>query len=307
MSGSRPPRFAHRAEYALFNAAIRAVSGLSDRGAASFSGRLGRFAYHALRLRRNVVEANLRRAFPAADAAWIRQTAAGAYAHLVREALATIRFTPRGRDAIVANATWEGFEVLHRGLERGRGVVLFGGHLGNWELGAGVIALQAPLDFVVRRLGNPLFDRDVARNRESLGIGLFDRHEATRLTLNALRDNRVVGFLADQDARDAGAFVPFFGTLTSTPRGPALLALRAGAIAAMMVPLRQPDGRLHVRISLLESDREGETDAAVWRLTAAYSQALEQAVRSAPEQYFWHHRRWKTKPPPGETPPAAAG
>ncbi|NIR44507.1 MAG: lipid A biosynthesis acyltransferase, partial [Gemmatimonadetes bacterium] len=71
--------------------------------------------------------------------------------------------------------------------------------------------------------------RFVAEMRERLGMGLIERTAAWDRLIASLTDGRVVAFVADQDARGRGVFVPFFGRLASTHRAPALLALRSGA------------------------------------------------------------------------------
>jgi KDO2-lipid IV(A) lauroyltransferase len=113
----------------------------------------------------------------------------------------------------------------------------------------------------------------------------------------ALRANRWVAMLADQDARRHGVFVPFFGRSASTPVGPAALALRAGAPIIMGFDRRLPDGRHRLVIEPpLEIENPEASDAAL-RLTAAHTARLEARVREQPPLWFWLHRRWKTSPP----------
>lgn len=124
----------------------------------------------------------------------------------------------------------------------------------------------------------------------------IDRRRAPQLALRSLRAGRIVAFVADQDARGSGVFVPFFGRPASTHRGPALLALRAGSPLFLGYGIRLAPGRFLGHLERVEVDRGGEIDVAVDRLTAAFTAKLEEAIRRAPDQYFWHHRRWKTRP-----------
>lgn len=298
------PGFADRLEDALLGSAIRGAALLGDRAAIRAGARLGRLGYWPFRIRRNQVEENLRIAYPDRDGIWIRRTAAASYAHLGREAVATL-LQARQAETLLDTVSFEGLDVLQNGLETGRGVVLLGGHLGNWELGAGALAMAGlPMSAVIRRQRNPLFDRRIVAVRRGFGIELIRRGEARNEVLDALRSNRVVVFIADQDARGSGVFVPFFNRPASTPRGPAVLAQRAGAELAFFAPLRERDGRLRVRIEPLDLTHVPESDSQLDRVTTAYAVALENAVRTAPEQYLWHHRRWKTNPPESIAPPA---
>ena len=290
------PRLADRLEDGLFGAAVAGASLLGSRIAPKIGARLVRLGYRPFRIRRDLVEANLRIAFPDRDPAWIRRTAAASYAHLGREAVNTM-LAARNPGAFSDAVHHEGLDLLRERLETGRGVVLLGGHLGNWELGAGSLALAGlPVFAVARRQRNPLFDRRIVAVRNRLGIQLIRRGDARKEVLGSLRQNRVVVFIADQDARQAGVFVPFFNRAASTARGPAVFAQRSGAELAFMAPVREPDGRLRVRIEPLDVPQGGET-GLVERITRAYMAMLEKAVREVPEQYLWHHRRWKTRAP----------
>ncbi|HEX7120362.1 MAG TPA: lysophospholipid acyltransferase family protein [Longimicrobiales bacterium] len=297
MSG-RAPTLAHRLEYTLFRIAAAAAGLLGDGAAGRLLAAAGRLAYTPLGIRRAAVEAHLRRAFADRDAAWIRRTAAAAYAHLGREGAALIRLAALDRDRVLARTEVEGLDAFRAALGGGRGLVLVTGHLGNWEIGGAALAARGiPIDVVAQRQSNPLFDRAIVAARERLGMRVIERGRATREGLRALRAGRVVALVADQDARRAGVFVPFFGHPASTHRGPALLALRTGAPLFLGTALRTPAGGYHVRLEPVEVDRSGESEDVVRRLTEAFTARLEAAIRAAPDQYFWHHRRWKTRPP----------
>lgn len=294
---ARVPRFSDRAEDAALAIVLAAAGLLGTRLAPRIGARVGRLGFRPLGIRRAQVEANLRTAFPGRDPAWIRRTAAECYAHLGREAVYTL-LAARHPGTVQGEVRHQGLDALERGLAAGHGVVLTGGHFGNWELGVGSLAEAGfPISAVVRRQRNPLFDRRIREIRLGFGIDLIDRGSAPRRALRALRANRIVVFIADQDARRAGVFVPFFGRLASTPRGPAVLAQRTGASLAFIAPVRGEGDRLDVRVEPLEVDRGGEPEDVVRRITAAYVASLEAAVRAAPQQYLWHHRRWKTRAP----------
>ena len=297
MEDSRKPTLAHRLEQGLFMAAVHASRLLGDRGSAAAGGALGSLGYFPLRFRRRLVETHLRLAFSDKDADWIHATARSAYAHLGREAIATIRLARMTRDDVLARTTVIGLEAFREALAEGRGVVIASGHIGNHEIGAAALAARGiPLDLVVQRQGNPLFDASLIASRQRLGLGVIDRAKATRLAIKSLRQGRAVAFAADQNAGKAGIFVPFFGRPASTHRGAALFAVKTGAPLFLGTSIRQGQ-RYEVTLQLVEVDRTGELDDVVYRLTVAFTERLEAVVRTAPEQYLWLHRRWKTRPP----------
>jgi KDO2-lipid IV(A) lauroyltransferase len=113
-----------------------------------------------------------------------------------------------------------------------------------------------------------------------------------------VREGRVAALVADQNARRGGIFVDFFGVPAATFRGPALFAVRTGAPLFVAVALRTSRHPQRYRVVLQEvtATRSGDPERDVARLTAAHTADLERWVRSAPEQYFWQHKRWKTRP-----------
>ena len=294
---ARKPTAAHRAQQLLFMGAVGAAQMLGNTGSAALGSTLGRLGYFPFRFRRQLVEKHLRWAFPDADDTWIRQTARAAYGHLGREAIATIRLARMTRDDVLAVTTVVGLEEFRAALTEGNGIVLASGHIGNHEIGAAALAARGiPLDLVVQRQANPLFDEALIESRKRLGLGVIDRFQATRLAIKALRSGHAVAFAADQNAGKAGVFVPFFGRLASTHRGAALFAIKTGAPLFLGTSLRRGAG-YEVVLQRIDVPRDGELDDVVRRLTAAFTERLEAVVRQAPEQYLWLHRRWKTRPP----------
>jgi Kdo2-lipid IVA lauroyltransferase/acyltransferase len=291
-------RLKHRLEFAAFRAGLAGGRLLSDRQAARVGERLGRAGY-ALGIKRRVVESNLRTAFPAADDDWIRRTAHASYAWLGRETMMMLRLSWMPPEELLARTEIVGEAPARAAYLQGRGVVIVAGHLGNWEIGA---ACMAPRGYAVaviaKRAANPLFYEQILAARRRFGVEIIDFESATRTTLRALRHGRIVAFAADQHAGRAGLWLPYFGRLASTYRGPALMALRTGAPMYLAAAVRRPDGRYEVRLEPVDTTPSGDLDADVLRVTTTWVGRLETIVREHPEQYLWHHRRWR-EPPPG--------
>jgi Kdo2-lipid IVA lauroyltransferase/acyltransferase len=291
----------HLLEYGLILAVRAFDRAVGPRAAGRVVAGMARLAYRPLGIRADVVEDQLRRAFPDRDDVWVRRTASAAYAHLGREGLSLLRLSRLGRDDILAATTFPPeLQELRAAVAAGTGAVLATGHLGNWEIaGAGLAARGIPLDAVAQRQSNPFFDGMINRTRARLGIRVIPRGGATPVALQGLAEGRVVALVADQDARTRGVFVPFMGRPASTHRGAAVLAIRSGAPLFMGVMTRRGDGLYEARIQRIPVPSEGEFEERVRNATAAFTRALESSVRAHPEQYFWHHRRWKTPPPEG--------
>jgi KDO2-lipid IV(A) lauroyltransferase len=97
--------------------------------------------------------------------------------------------------------------------------------------------------------------------------------------------------------RNEGVFVDFFGKLASTTYAPALLALRTGAAVFPILAPRQKDGRLKVTVGEeIPLSRSGDLRKDLLDNTARFTKVLEGYIREHPEQWFWAHDRWKTRP-----------
>jgi KDO2-lipid IV(A) lauroyltransferase len=294
------PKLVHRVEYALARAMETAVSVLPERAAHRLGSGAGGLVGSPLRIRRRLVEENLRLAFPEADDAWVSRTADGAYAHLGREAAAMLRLSRLDPAAVVERTVPHGWDEMEEALGEGKGVILVTGHYGNWEIAAATVASRGvPIGAIVRRQGNRLVDARLNELRRRLGVETIYQSEAPSRVPRLLRRNGVVGIVGDQDARRSGVFVPFFGRPASTHRGPALFALKLGAAVFSCVARRRPGGEVlyDVMGERVPVPRSGDLEADVQSLTAELAARLEAQVRVAPEQYFWFHRRWKTRPP----------
>jgi KDO2-lipid IV(A) lauroyltransferase len=286
-------------EYALARTLERAVSTLPEGAADAFGRRLGT-AVHRLGIRRATVEQNLRLAFPERTEAWRQDVCRRAYQHLGREAAAMLRLATLDKQAVVDRTVTRGWDEMEGALAEGKGCILATGHYGNWEIAAAAVAARGvPISAIVRRQGNLLVDQRLDETRRRLGVETVAQREAPRAVPRALRRNGVVGIVGDQDARRAGVFVPFFGVPASTHRGPALFAIRFGAPVFACVARRLPGAGVRYEVSgtRVPVQRTGDLEADVAALTAELAARLEASIREAPEQYFWFHRRWKSKPP----------
>jgi KDO2-lipid IV(A) lauroyltransferase len=293
----------HRIEFLAFRGVLVLLRALPERWALELGATLGWLVGSVARVRRGVTDENLARAFPDRDRSWRDRVARASYRNLGREAVAMFLFAGESAERVLARTPEaRGVEGMLEAVRAGRGLILVTGHLGNWEMAGGAAAARGvPLAAVSARQANRLFDDALVRSRERLGVTTIRRGNARREVLGALRAGRVVGIVADQDARERGVFVDFLGTPASTARGPALFALRSGApvFLGLCVSVPGAPGRYRCEVEEVTFERSGDLDEDVRRLTAAHAAALAERVRREPEQYFWQHRRWRTPPPSG--------
>lgn len=247
-----------------------------------------------------VARINFALCFPAASAQ-DREARLAAHRRAVATAvLELLRAWFAPSSSLVGLADVEGLDRLREAQARGQGVLLLTGHLMHTELATRFVAeaLGAPIGGVVRRYDrHPCLERllDAARRRR-LGptVGKFD----TRGMVRHLREGGRLVYSADQDFRHGHLFVPFFGTPAATFAGTPQLVRAGRAAVCFLAMARGADGRYLVRVSDPGLDVLLDDPVA---FATRYMQVLEAAVREAPDQYLWVHRRFKTRPP-GEPP-----
>ncbi len=293
------PRFLHRLEHLLVVCAAAVVVRLPERGAAALGTAFGWLAGSLFRIRRGVVQENLARAFPERSAGWRRRVASATYRHFGREAVSLLLFEHMRPAEVRARCEVEGLELISEPLRRGQGVLLLPGHFGNWEIsGVSLTARGIPVDAVTRRQANPLVEVYMTRARRRLGMGVVHQSDAARGVVKGLRDSKVVALVADQNAARNGVFVDFFHFPASTARGPGIFAARTGVPVIFVDPrrLRGSKARYRVRFTQVTFEPADDLKESVRRLAGAYITSLEEVIRESPEQYFWFHKRWKTRP-----------
>lgn len=297
------PSLRHRTEYLVFRALRALVLAFPESVALGVGSAAGWLVGSFLRFRRKVVDENLQRAFPERDRAWRRRVAARSYRHFGCEAIATFRLAGETAESLSARVEIHGLDIVQRLQAEGRGAIFVTGHIGNWEIGgAGTAARGYPVEPVAFPQHNPLFDRDLMEVRERLGMKVIVRDDAYKAVLESLARGHLPAIVGDQNASSHGLFVDFFGRPAATHRGPALFSLRSDAPIVFGVALARPGRprRYVIHFEEIPFERTGDVSRDVLCMTQRHVTALERWVRSHPDQYFWQHKRWKTRPPPSE-------
>jgi len=192
-------------------------------------------------------------------------------------------------DAICASVAIEGEEYLIRALEKGKGVIALGPHLGNFTMIALRLAAAGyPFSTLVKhppdqRLAR-LIDAYRARARVKT-ISAKPRTQAARQILGALKRNELVLLLPDV-FKSGSVNAQFLGSAVYVRRGPVTLALRAGAAVVPMCVTRDAEDRLTLHISPeIDLVKTGDLQADVAANLALFVRHLEGMVRRYPDQW----------------------
>lgn len=256
---------------------------------------LGWLVFDIFRVRRKVTLINLRNSMGRGKDG-LAGIGRRAYRNFGKSMVEYTLFPSLDKDKIEQMVEFEGAEHWDEALKKGKGAILVTGHFGSWELmGAATSQRGYPIDFLVGEQHNVLVDNLMNDYRRSMGIGIIKMGAAAKGVIRALKNNRFVAMLSDQDAGSDGAVVEFFGRPASTPKGPAAFALKMDAPIVMAFIVRESARKQKVIIEKAifgEKTRDKQED--IRRLTQAYTRLLEEYVRKYPDHWFWPHRRWKS-------------
>ena len=260
---------------------------------------LGTLCRAGLRVRRDVVDAQLAASFPTATPPWVRDTARACYRHFGREAALLMGGPSRIERALSRVVDEAGLGPhLHAAVAERGGAVVVSGHLGNWELGGGAVrALGVRVTTVVQQQRG-VFGRRLRELRARLGLDVLDREAPARPALGALRSGRILALVADQHTRRGSAPIDFLGRPAWTSLAPARLCLAADVPLFFAALVRDPSGYRIVHEEI-DGGRSG-AGADPIAVTKGWVRVLEREIEQRPEQYFWFHRRWKRVAQHGE-------
>lgn len=255
---------------------------------------LGRVIGVFARRRTRLAEKNLARAFPDAAPETVRQWARGVWSELGAAVWEFARLGHMTPEAFHQGVRVVGAEHLRAAHAQGKGVILFTGHLGNWEYTSWATALTGlPTAVIARRMKNPFVNDWITALRRRSGCEVMMHKNAVRESVRRLASGGLIGLLFDQRITDGGMTVPFFGQPAHTTGMAALLALRLGC---PLVPVRswREKGRLTVEMSPPMKVEPGpSTPERVEEVTRQMNEILERWVRERPTQWLWIHDRWK--------------
>ncbi|WP_124949656.1 LpxL/LpxP family acyltransferase [Sulfuriferula thiophila] len=257
---------------------------------------LGMLLYHLAAKRRKIGAINLSLCFPEWPQAQRDNVLQRHFQAMTRAAIEHGELWWSDRKRINKIVRIEG--LAHFQAEYGQPLILLAPHFIGLDMGGVRISTEyAPLVSMYSRLKNPLFDQLMLHARTRFGQSkLISRHDGVRPLIREMKLGAPLYYLPDQDfgAKDA-LFVPFFGVPTATVNALPRIAKLAHAKVMPAVTRQLPDGQGYVIQFYPPWDNFPSDDmtADVTRMNAF----IEERVREMPEQYFWLHKRFKTRPP----------
>ena len=258
-------------------------------------------AVDILKIRADVVDENLRHAFPGMGPAARRRLARRHWEHL---ALMMVEILHARRKIHLTN--WRDYvcfrnkRALVRTLLERRPHVVVSGHYGNFEIGAMIVGMFGfPMFTIARPLDNRYLDRFINGCRSAYGLQVLQKKGSADDAADLLSRGGSLLVLGDQAAGPKGCWVNFFGREASTHKAISVFSLSFNAPMVVTYTKRHQQPMMFEIGGEAIADPDVDTDVCggVRELTTWFSNHIENVIRRDPYQYWWAHRRWKGKRP----------
>ena len=243
---------------------------------------------------------NLRASFPNETDAWREDVGRRSFQHIVMLTI-DLLFTPR----LVRKDNWRNYarviniERAKWMMQEGKGLLMLTGHYGNFEImGYALGVFGFNIYSIARPLDNPIINDYLYGIRARAGQKIIDKKGAAEQMAQLAEEGTTLCFISDQDAGRKGVFVDFFGRKASSYKSIGLLALQYNMPIGVAC-CRQTPGEFFFEVEvsrIIMPDEWADKDDPLKWITQEYNTELENLIRKDPTQYWWLHRRWKTRP-----------
>lgn len=267
-----------------------------------FGGVLGTLLYYLMAGRRHIAATNIRACFPELSPVQQRRLVRAHFRVFVQAALATPISWWGSEKRMKRLVRTPGKQHFDRALAAKKPVILLVAHFVAIEVAGMVLAPDHFMIDMYKRPKNRFFDWLIRTRRTRFvprhGGLLVERREGIKPVIRGLRQGGSFYYLSDQDqGRDGAVFAPFFGVPAATLTALGRLTQLTGAVVIPCFARQLPWGKGYELI--FQAPLENFPTDDVLADTTRMNKIIEDAVREMPEQYFWSHRRFKTRPEGG--------
>lgn len=257
---------------------------------------LSKIAYPLAKSRRHVGEVNLRLCFPEKSEEERKHILQEHFYHMLAMILDYSYCWYASNQKISQLVDYQNKEILDNALQSGQKVILFYPHYCSLEMGVAKLNQNVPLISVYSHQKNKTLDERILKGRHRYNnVFLLGRTDGLLGIIRAIKKrNEPFLYLPDQDFGEKDSiFVPFFGVSTATTDGLSRIAKLTKSVIIPMIPKRLENGRY---VLTFYPAWENFPTNDVYADTTRMNAFLEERIREFPEQYYWLHKRFKTRP-----------
>jgi KDO2-lipid IV(A) lauroyltransferase len=236
---------------------------------------------------------NLARVRPDLSDSQTKQLLEEAMSSYMRYWCDTFRFPNWDKERINSTVTVTREELLLDGIKSGRGVIVALPHAGNWDHAGAYFCLKGiHLVTVAERLKPERLFNEFLRYRQAMGMEVLSLDSRSTVTLaQRLREGHLIALVADRDLSKSGINVEFFGKPARMPAGPAVLALKTGAIFLTAFVNYTRNG-IHITFDELFVPESGTQEEKVAALVQKSANNFERGISQHPQDWHMLQRIW---------------
>lgn len=250
--------------------------------------------YYAVGYRRNVVQMNLRNAYPSKTDKEIYSIEKKYFKWLADLILESVKMASMSKASMKKRFRLVNPEIIEEQFAKGRPVMLVTAHYGNWEWGSLALsaAFDEPLIIVYKPLTNKTFEEMLNRLRSRFGAVMVEMKHTLRKIVSYRSQTYWTVFLGDQTPvhQQAQYFTTFLNQQTAVFLGTEKVAKIANATVIFGQMNRVKRGHYEAVFTLLTDDPNATAD---YEITEAHTRMLEKVINETPQYWLWSHKRWK--------------
>lgn len=283
-------------EYFLFSSLSKIFCLLGIERSRKFATPLASFFFYFLPIRKDVVKKNLGLAFPAFSENEVNKTAFDCYKSLAITLIEILCLPVLNEKDIEKLFHFENFSLLEKKYSDKKGVILLVSHSANWEYATLAISkkMGVPFGVIMKEQRNTMVSDWMVKYRSKWGNRMITLGISVRNFYKELLEKHIVLLAADQRAPKESKRVLFFGRLSTCFSGPASLAVKTGAPIIFALMHREKDLKYRIRFEEVSLENlPTDEDEKILEISQRHTAMLEEAIKTAPEQWLWMHDRWK--------------
>ena len=255
---------------------------------------LGKFfgltLYFLIPIRKKVAYINLKIVFPEKSKKQINQIIKKSYMHygmIMIEFIRNVSTTIKKQYYSINNQTEE---IL---TKEKSGLIFMTAHIGNWEMLIPIISQYKKMAAIVRTQNNSSGDKFFYKARNYNNVEIISKKGSKKKMLKSLYNNSVLTLATDQNAKDKGIMIDFFGKPASFPKGAGhfYYLTKSKIIIGFCILDKKMNYTFNLEYLEIEDNIEQKEDIIV-KVNERYVNKLEKIILKYPEQYFWFHKKW---------------
>lgn len=289
-------KLSHRLEFAAFFTFTRLFSFIGLDKTRRLANPLARVLFYFIKIRRQVVIANLRKAFPLKNDSEISEIAFQNYRNTLItffEMMMLYSVTPK---EILAQISEEDKAAFAKALDNSDPCLISTGHIGGWEFSVQSLPLfvNRNVNVLVRPQSNPLVTEWLAKARGCNKTKIVPAGVSVKELYNAIKKKELVIIAGDQRGEASGPRFNFFNVSTALYLGLATIAVKTECPIIAYAFVRRPDFSYKIEFEEIDLRKDLQSkQERILAITQKYISFIERVVQNNPEQYFWMHKLWK--------------